>query len=624
MKSLMYLFYVLLDECGQQCSVSTTRDRKTISRRVEDEGFSFITITLANFGKDFEKSLSQGCVSHDLFQGFSWRGGLPKFLSGFLGNVFNSKDGCLLDDPDVQSIQSIRQLCFAMEKINMPCTPERELSAIRQYIQCEQDVRFSDQAISDSHWSEFSRTANLLFAELFSELNHAVDNLSLVPRHGPGGTADDRKGNQKWHQDEWPRRLEEYFPLDLFLAPNPRYAEQVGKSVNILEPRDERPVRVISVPKTQKTPRIIALEPTAMQYAQQSLLKEIVAGMERHDFLLQLLGWKGFGRDMSVLNHNLARLGSLNSSFATLDLSEASDRVSNQHVLQLFKSFPSLLGAVQACRSRKADVPGVGVIRLAKYASMGSALTFPIEAMVFTTIIFMAIGSTLNHPLTRRDILSLTGQVRVFGDDIIVPKDYALVVYEYLEAFGLRVNRRKTFIEGNFRESCGKEYYNGEDVTVFRFRRELPSAQRECDRIVSLAETRNHAYKHGYWMVARAIDSFFDRMGWPFPVVGERASGIGRNSFLGYESQRMCDKLHRPLVKAMVPTFKWRRESRLEDVPALTKLLTEAGVGSEETDPWSRKGLATYYRIATDSVSSLERSGRPSQARTTVRWISPF
>lgn len=60
--------------------------------------------------------------------------------------------------------------------------------------------------------------------------------------------------------------------------------------------------------------------------------------------------------------------------------------------------------------------------------------------------------------------------VYVYGDDVIVPKDYALHVQPALEAVGLLVNVNKSFYKGPFRESCGGDYINGVEVSPVRFK----------------------------------------------------------------------------------------------------------------------------------------------------------
>lgn len=43
----------LIRESGEICSVDTTRDIETVTRRVGDQGLSFLTITLPAFESDF-------------------------------------------------------------------------------------------------------------------------------------------------------------------------------------------------------------------------------------------------------------------------------------------------------------------------------------------------------------------------------------------------------------------------------------------------------------------------------------------------------------------------------------------------------------------------------------------
>lgn len=423
-------------------------DWKTVQGRCKHEGFSFLTITLPSFGKGFEKSLDQGKVDRNLFQGFSWKGGLPTFLSGFLDRVFDRTSGVLLDDPCIESIRSIRQLTLMFGKVNLACSTHRVEQAFTEYVQCEQDVRRSDASLSSALKTEFKRISSMLYWDVFKHIDRKVYEHDLIPKHGPGATAERISSNAKFNQRLWTKRLNEAFPHVEYLIPNYSYYEKL-EDVDILEPGSEIPARVISVPKTLKTPRIIGIEPTAMQYCQQALLPEFLDRLRRVDYLHSMLGFKN-----QESNRLMAQEGSLYGELATLDLSEASDRVSNQHVRLLIEGHQHLFSAVDACRSRKADVPGHGVIRLAKFASMGSALCFPMEAMVFLTVIFMGIQRSLNTSLTHKDIKSLMGSVRVFGDDIIVPVDHVDDVVRMLHAFGYVVNTGKSFWTGKFRESC--------------------------------------------------------------------------------------------------------------------------------------------------------------------------
>jgi len=628
-KSPIPLLHRVLDDLGTHCHTSTVRDLKTITDRVEHEGLSFLTITLSDFGKDLEKGLDQGRIDSTLFTGFQRKGGLPRFLSGFLCRVFDSGTGMLLSEPSLAHIHALRQITLMFAKIELPCTDARQSDAMRRYIECEQEVRTADARLDPDRTSRYNRIGTLLWADLLCRVS---DNASaseghtshlgwFIPKHGPGNTADRLRGNRKWRQREWTERLEQVFPSGEHLVTSFRHHDYLH-DVRFLEPGAERPVRVIAVPKTQRTPRIIAEEPTCMQYMQQALLGAFRKAIEKDDTLNGFVGWSE-----QMPNQRLALEGSRNGTLATIDLSEASDRVSNQHVRNLLRNHRHLNDAVDSTRSRKADVPGHGVIRLAKFASMGSALTFPLEAMVFATIIFVAMERKAQRPFRRKDIESFRGQVRVYGDDIIVPVDCVELVIEELEAFGLRVNSSKSFWTGKFRESCGKEYYDGEDVSIVRMRQLLPSHRLDVQEIVSTVSLRNQLYFAGLWKSARYLDTLLGRI-IPLPTVLESSPVLGRHSFLGYQTQKTCPELHRPLVKGYVVKSELP-SSKLGDLDALLKCLVLA----ERVNPSEREDdsltAGKLRRTLTGLLPGtgdehLERSGRPRVVDIKLGWHTPY
>jgi len=142
LKSLLLLWHMLADESANRCSTSATLDFKKVKCRVEHEGLSFLTITLPDFGKEFQKALDQGKVDRRLFTGFQRKGELPLFLGGFLDRVFSRDSGRLLDEPCVDAILAVRQLTLMFGKMLLPSSDARLRSAMRSYIECEQDVRW--------------------------------------------------------------------------------------------------------------------------------------------------------------------------------------------------------------------------------------------------------------------------------------------------------------------------------------------------------------------------------------------------------------------------------------------------------------------------------------------------
>ena len=331
MKSLMSLWIRMAEDSAIQCCTSATSDINTVRRRFEHEGLSFLTIVLPDFGKSIQKWIDQGQVG--LNPSFSnGRGGLPLFLGGFLCRVFDRRSGALLDEPSIDAIRALRQLTLSFAKISLPCSNARTVNAMVKYVECEQDVRQADARLTERDLNDFGRISALLFSSMFTKVDRDVYYDRLLPKHGPGSVADKLTSNGKYRQYEWTSRLAEVFPLDRYLIPNHRFINELDQ-VNILEPGAERPVRVISVPKTLKTPRIIAVEPTCMQYTQQALLRSVLEAFYRDELLCGLIGFDDQGP-----NQALARQGSADCRTATLDLSEASDRVSNQLILRDRKS----------------------------------------------------------------------------------------------------------------------------------------------------------------------------------------------------------------------------------------------------------------------------------------------
>lgn len=595
MKSLVRLTQCVLDDVGTQCGVSTNRDLRTIAARVEHEGISFLTITLPSFAKDLERALDRGCVGSDLFSAFSKTGGLPKLFSGFLRRVFDAR-GVLFDAPDVSCIYAVRQACLLHSKIKMPCSPERVEAAFTRYVECDEEVLAHVQSSTDSSSTQkVRRMAARLFGDVFNAVSQDVEDFHLRPVHGPGAVADHTGWNRRWTIPSWTDRLESVLPYGEYAIPSFRYLAEAAPT--FITPEQEPPVRVVAVPKTLKTPRIIAIEPLHMQYMQQALMRSMFDAIERSRFARDLMS----PLDQSP-NQRLARIGSVDGSLATLDLREASDRVSNQFVEAMIAPWPPLKEALDATRSRRADVPGHGIVPLAKFASMGSAVCFPVEAMAFTVIVFLGIERHRGTPLSDDDIASLVGRVRIFGDDIIVPKEFTQTVIEELESFGHRVNSDKSFWTGRFRESCGKDWYAGVDVSVVKCRSVFPVDRNSVTELVSTVSLRNQLAEAGFDRAVDFLDTTIERI-IPFPFVERTSPALGRWDPSGrVDIQRNSPDTHAPQVRACRVTSS-SPVDRLDGWGALMKCFSLRG-----KDPLP--------------AGHLDRAGRSDRPRIRVGWTN--
>jgi hypothetical protein len=691
---MMSLWRVMASETAIMCGTSAIRDIKTVADRVECEGDSFFTITLPKFGKAFERALELRRFDSSLLTQFEFRGRLPKFLRGYVSQVFDPSSGLIHEQPCVEAIRSVRQLTLMFGKIFLVCDDSRVRSAMQKYVEIEQELaEFDFGSFDEVVKPRFLEAVTLLYADVFSHVESSIldkhgvrmqysdppnglgyplpwynsergvcmgakgpdpmdiilgvrllvngvlvqpglehlnkyeersgvereivdpaRSFSFVPRHGPGATADRVRGNAKFSLRHWSQRAESMFPYGDYALPQLACEDELER-VQFLEPGMEIPAKVVPVPKTKESPRLIAEEPAGNQYLQQGLFRQIVYRLE-HSFEIKppsgeqdfdLSKWfLGFAEQEP--NRVLALEGSQHGRLATLDLSEASDRVSNRHVILLFSRNPVLSRALQSTRSTHASVPGHGVIPLAKFASMGSAVCFPVEAMVFLAIVIAAIADDRRSPVNRRLLSDLRGKVRIYGDDIVVPVDHVQRVIQYLELSGLKVNSGKSFWNGSFRESCGGDYYDGEWVTPVRLRKELPSSLADVEGVVGLVAFRNLLYWNGYWSTAAYLDEYFmDLFRGSWSVVETTAAGLGRESVLPYEAEwhSDLDGMNEPRVRGAIV------KSKIPDSPitgsgALLKFLIKPGVTPSQDE------------------KHLERQGRPERSHIKLRGIRPY
>lgn len=609
------LFHALALDCADACGAKyIERDIAYATSRAEHEGDSFYEITLPKFGKAFTGSLQTGKFDDDLRAYFKFRGGLPHFLWGFLRQVFDD-DGVLLNEPNVHAIRAVRQLTLAFGKVRKACSPDKERAAMDAYVQIENELMELD--LPDLN--RFRRIALLVYGDIFSEVDLEVYHGNLRPYPGPGATAEKLSYNKRFYLSAWNERLEWDFPYALYGRPT--WTDGFDNPPSILSPEHELPDRVVAVPKTQETPRIISIQPAVMQNAQQAVMRELVPRLER-------LPHNPLGFVDQTINQRMAQKASVDGLVSTLDLSEASDRVSNVLVHALLDGFPNLDGLVQSCRSVSADVPGHGNVPLTKFASMGSALTFPVEAMVFLTIVLEAMLDARNAPLTTKSLSRLMSEVRIYGDDILVPVDCTPFVVDYLHAYGLKVNTQKSFSAGNFRESCGGDYFNGTNVTPVRIRHVVPTSRLHAIEIAGWFSTLNQLDEAG---LVRSADFVHNQLSRFVAVKGVPAfsSALGRHS-LAVKVEKWDPDLQRGLIKAPVLVSK-PPVDRLDGYGALHKWILTKRLLQENFDSLTtlerllkeemQERVDTIHRKVDLSDDHLIHAGRSKSANIKLRWV---
>ncbi len=491
-----------------------------------------------------------------------------------------------------ECVHAILQLSGLYSKEKRLASEAKNRAALDAYVatdlELEQHLQ-GENFPSLYHVSRVKKALTLAFASTLTNVDREVFEGTLLPKHGPGATADKLVGNEKWLLSEWTDRLETIFPVGEYLHANDLIYRDSEESIVFRAPGEERPVKVILVPKTQATPRVIAIEPTCMQFVQQAFMRSLVLGIESHASSKEFTGFTD-----QEPNQRLAALGSCGAGLATLDLSEASDRVANWLVEELFADFPHFLEGIQACRSTRASLPDGRIITLVKFASMGSALTFPIEAMVFTSIVLSSVCEVRSLPLNASSLRSLRGTVRVYGDDIIVPDDCAERVALDLETFGFKVNRHKSFWTGEFRESCGKEYWRGRDVSHVKVRSDLPADLRTATNVISTSSTRNQLFEAGFVCAVDFLDKILLKVTrGAYPIVEATSPLVGRLSLDRPSGQEWDYDLHVPVAVGYRAVAK-SPVNKLDGPRALLKFFLSP---SKEAEHLTRSGRPRAVRM---------------------------
>lgn len=215
--------------------------------------------------------------------------------------------------------------------------------------------------------------------------------------------------------------------------------------------------KITFVPKTAKTYRSIAIEPTLNGFVQKGI----------DMYLRQRLLRVGIDLSDQTRNQHLAYLGSKDHDstdpYCTIDLSSASDSISRELVRSLLP--PDWFYLLDKTRSHNYLYKGQKH-PYEKFVSMGNGFCFPLQTLIFASICKTAYAEINAIP-----------DFSVYGDDIICRKSVVQRVLELIRACGFVPNRDKTFVSGPFRESCGKDYFGGKDVRPIYLDYKLDSIQ---------------------------------------------------------------------------------------------------------------------------------------------------
>lgn len=547
-------------------------DKSCLRRAADARGLPFFLVTLPSLGKAIDRSLAHGnFLASEVPQGIPMIKKRPELFGDLYKKVFDN-DGTLRQDPDIESVFFLRQFCYCVKKYRVPCPPEATEEILNEFFMVEEglpepypDTWYSDvpvwktrkghplygesiyerskqdqselfpidpPSLTFKHWDNLRDLSRRVIAEL-----GVPDWWSLRPKHGPGAVSDGAEWkSRKYEFPHWPRKLGLWYPYDWFGS---------GSIDPESYPDDrEPPSRLCAVPKSFKGPRLICIEPVAHQWMQQALM----------GWLTERVHSTFLGRSIRFDDQERSRKRTLRASVdgrdCTVDLSSASDRLSCRLVEYIFQGSEILDGLHASrtrCLSQTISMRHPRITRLRKFASQGSAVTFPVQSIVFSILSVWALRLAEDRLDDWSNWKDDFRKVTVYGDDIIAPNHAYHAIKLVLHECGLKVNDTKSFFEGNFRESCGMDAFNGVDVTPAYH---LESYDGSPSSMATTVEVSNNFHKKGLWRTSDSVMNLLPPKELKLlMVLGGEDEGLGLFSYCGSSYKHLKKVYNRDLQR---------------------------------------------------------------------------
>jgi hypothetical protein len=232
------------------------------------------------------------------------------------------------------------------------------------------------------------------------------------------------------------------------------------------------------VPKNNETGRVISPEQTVRASKGKAVFSVLATYLPAGIYIYD-----------QEINQMAALLGSSKKTvYDTLDQSKASD---SQTWPLFFELYPTQF--TELVRPLLADfmsIPKDGStgkekrenVRIMTAMAMGHPLTFIMECLTFFACglagVLLTSQLTLQEARLPRKVelengnVTYLSKVLIVGDDMAILSEYTEATMHVLTALGFLLNEEKSFTSDHpYRESCGKEYFEGDDVSPIYYPR---------------------------------------------------------------------------------------------------------------------------------------------------------
>lgn len=453
----------------------------------------------------------------------------PEWIKPLVDAFLSTLDGKLL--------RYLRQLLLFCYKVEQIPTNEQLKEAQASFEDTDSSIAIWDAhfGATDKHMFESAR-------KIVARVIYPIDWTSIVPSHGPGAVYPSEEPSEKGNFRHIYTNIEKYYPYYEYLCCLPSVAYGIGSSRRYsLVESETIPARLVAVPKDSRGPRLICVHPKEAIWIQQGCRRLLERAISSPRSVCR-------GRivfDDQSVNGGLALASSVDREYCTLDLKEASDRMSCTLVKYLFGNFA--YEYISCSRATHVKLLDGRVITLRKWAPMGNCLTFPVQSLVFYALVVAGIRSRYGINCT---------DVYVFGDDILFPSKYYDGALHGLIRAGLIPNIGKTFRHGFFRESCGVDAFKGVDVTPHRLKKTNVKSVSGATSLCTMARAMG---RDGYRLTSDAMYRVLSREYGRLPISNNpHAQGIYRyeacslETLLKYEPSLRFKKTHQKWVTRLL------------------------------------------------------------------------
>lgn len=394
--------------------------------------------------RDFREAQQMQCLRNDLAL-YALNRQVSEFLKKYQREVGYDKDKI-----EAETFAKFRDVNAHMATVN------DELAEYFQHIKpgrINQSVRYSERI--------FLRARGLILSVLGPDCQ--LEDVFLRAKHSSGSSLgvpySDTSPEAKFT-----------FPITLTSRVKPLMKEYLAYDTNIREALFKHQgtsiqkwytvvegSRATTVDKTDDKRRFICVEPTGNMFLQQGLMQMMYERLASFGIVLP---------EVPDQHRVKAKESSISCREATIDWSSASDCVSIEVLRWLLP--PAWFQMVWDLRCDVTLIEGEPVT-LNMISSMGNATTFPLETLVFWSLGMATVMSADPRNNALFPEWKDSRLVSVFGDDCIIPTQYASSFIEVCECVGFIINEEKSFYSPTFqfRESCGGDYLAGFDVRPF-------------------------------------------------------------------------------------------------------------------------------------------------------------